>query len=119
MPFTIEEKDKLREYSREIMGGRELPEEVKTMVEQQEREATQPRGTLMKALDYVNGKTEYFDYDEVDTWNRMHPESEIGLEQIYNRAEARYQFKDLDRFERVLKRAPRSLKQNPIFHEER
>ena len=54
MPFTTEEKTRLREYSREIMGGRELPEEAKTMIAQQEREVTQPRGTLMRALDYVN-----------------------------------------------------------------
>jgi len=54
LPFTPDEKTRLREYSKDITGGRELPEEVKTMVEQQEREATQPKGTLMKALDYVN-----------------------------------------------------------------
>ncbi|MBZ9572997.1 hypothetical protein KJA17_02365, partial [Patescibacteria group bacterium] len=54
MPFTTEEKTRLREYSREIMGGRELPGEVKTMIAQQEREAIQPKGTLMRALDYVN-----------------------------------------------------------------
>ncbi len=54
MPFSQDEKTRLREYSREITGGRELPKEAKEMISQQERERTQPRGTLMKAIDYIN-----------------------------------------------------------------
>ena len=54
MPFTPDEKTRLRNYSKGMMGGRELPTEVKVMMEQQQREATEPRGTLMKAIDYLN-----------------------------------------------------------------
>ena len=54
MPFTDEEKIRLRDYSKEMMGGRELPEGAGTVIEQQEREAVEPRGTLMKTIDYLN-----------------------------------------------------------------
>jgi len=54
MPFTPEEKNSLRNYSKRIMGGRELPEEVKKTIEQQKREVAEPKGTLMKTIDYIN-----------------------------------------------------------------
>ena len=54
MPFTIDEKTRLREYSNEMMGGRELTPEMKAMITAQEREFTQPKGLLMKTIDYVN-----------------------------------------------------------------
>ena len=39
MSFTTEEKKRLRDYSKEIMGGRELPQAV----EQQQREIAQQK----------------------------------------------------------------------------
>ena len=54
MPFTPDEKTRLREYSSEMMGKRELAPEAKAIVAQQEREATQPKGLLMKTIDYIN-----------------------------------------------------------------
>jgi len=54
MPFTNDEKNRLRDYSKKMTGGRELPEEARVMIEQQQREATEPQGTLMKTIDYLN-----------------------------------------------------------------
>jgi len=52
MPFTEEEKNRLREYSKEIMGGRVLPE-VSTPTVTVERPRREPEGVLLKVLDYA------------------------------------------------------------------
>ena len=54
MAFTTDERLKLREYSSGMMGGRKLSEETQVAIEQEQRKAMEPKGTLMKALDYVN-----------------------------------------------------------------
>jgi len=54
MPFTEDEKKRLRDYSNELSSGRTLPEGMQEITAQRQREATEPRGTLLKTLDYLN-----------------------------------------------------------------
>lgn len=100
------------------LGGRTTTEGEITILTEG---LTQVMGERDNALDHIaatgiqwlDGEGE-LDLQPMYDWNELYPEFPITLEAIEDRLRARYNVKDLDRWERVLKNAPLQMRYSPL-----
>jgi hypothetical protein len=63
------------------------------------------------------GRTEDFDLSDVLNWNELHPDYPVSPDAIKSRLMARYKYRDLDRFERMIMSSPKQMRGVKIFEE--